>query len=661
MKATRDCFVAPYGSQCIKPPLVNLTSLFGTISQGPLGPSVSSRYGHDINPLDDVLLARNVKESLFIPLQEQTSKSVRYSQAIQGPVIAPPEAPATLADLVMDEMQDIGPQASYQSIGTQAGASYEERGIQTDEQGNIVPSAPPIQSDLPTIIETRDTLMEDKRQELAATRAEYEQQLAQLRQRLSQESLAKQDRERVIKQLQQVQQEKDDALFGIKRAYEEQIGQLQQDIEYARRNPEVQVVQQPVEVIREIIKEVVRPVVIEDVSAQERVKELETSLGLMNRQTRELEQQVRNKELELKALAQTNRDTNAVKNELIALREQQIQLLQNQLKERQDALSEQNDKIENILGQIDVATNYARQKEIEVQQSEEFARVMQEQNMEKDVSIQQLSIRLQQTENNMRRLEQIAENMFDTNAELNEYGANSTQVITGLQENVNNLTTLLTEMQSDQRARREARIRVSRINQRELDSVQLQLNQARAEIVRLRSMPPNEVRRMTVIQTIMDHTGRAVSQLRDATSFNGQIIHQTIAYYVQETARRTGPRAGASAAQRRGLEPERGQLVRAPRGIGQREPGQRRRPIAAVTNRQRGGEILALGPSQPTARELAFGQPSATETRLVRRAMAQQRAANNLPNPRNRVPALGPAQYSFGQGGRRINFQRQQQ
>ena len=51
---------------------------------GPLGNAVSSRNGHDINPLDEVLLVRNPKESLFVPLGKQASSHVVYNEVTQG-------------------------------------------------------------------------------------------------------------------------------------------------------------------------------------------------------------------------------------------------------------------------------------------------------------------------------------------------------------------------------------------------------------------------------------------------------------------------------------------------------------------------------------------------------------------------------------------------
>jgi hypothetical protein len=74
-----NCYQEP------KAPLVNLRSLFGTVSMGPLGNAVSSKNGHDINPLDEVLLVRNAKESLFVPLGKQESSNVVFDGAIQGP------------------------------------------------------------------------------------------------------------------------------------------------------------------------------------------------------------------------------------------------------------------------------------------------------------------------------------------------------------------------------------------------------------------------------------------------------------------------------------------------------------------------------------------------------------------------------------------------
>jgi hypothetical protein len=52
---------------------------------GPLGNAVSSKNGHDINPLDEVLLVRNPKESLFVPLGKQASSNVVFDETIQGP------------------------------------------------------------------------------------------------------------------------------------------------------------------------------------------------------------------------------------------------------------------------------------------------------------------------------------------------------------------------------------------------------------------------------------------------------------------------------------------------------------------------------------------------------------------------------------------------
>jgi len=56
---------------------------------GPLGNAVSSKNGHDINPLDEVLLVRNPKESLFVPLGKQASSNVVFDEATQGLAAAP--------------------------------------------------------------------------------------------------------------------------------------------------------------------------------------------------------------------------------------------------------------------------------------------------------------------------------------------------------------------------------------------------------------------------------------------------------------------------------------------------------------------------------------------------------------------------------------------
>jgi hypothetical protein len=58
---------------------VNLTGIYGNMAFGPLGLAVMSVNGHPVNPLSDVLISGQARQTMFQPLKEQGSYEVTYN------------------------------------------------------------------------------------------------------------------------------------------------------------------------------------------------------------------------------------------------------------------------------------------------------------------------------------------------------------------------------------------------------------------------------------------------------------------------------------------------------------------------------------------------------------------------------------------------------
>jgi hypothetical protein len=57
---------------------VNLTGIYGNMAFGPLGMAVMSVNGHPVNPLSDVLMSGQARQTMFQPLKQQASYNVTY-------------------------------------------------------------------------------------------------------------------------------------------------------------------------------------------------------------------------------------------------------------------------------------------------------------------------------------------------------------------------------------------------------------------------------------------------------------------------------------------------------------------------------------------------------------------------------------------------------
>jgi hypothetical protein len=58
---------------------VNLTGIYGNMAFGPLGLAVMSVNGHSVNPLSDVLMSGQARQTMFQPLKQQGSYEVTYN------------------------------------------------------------------------------------------------------------------------------------------------------------------------------------------------------------------------------------------------------------------------------------------------------------------------------------------------------------------------------------------------------------------------------------------------------------------------------------------------------------------------------------------------------------------------------------------------------
>ena len=58
---------------------VNLTGIYGNMAFGPLGLAVMSVNGHPVNPLSDVLMSGQARQTMFQPLKQQGSYEVTYN------------------------------------------------------------------------------------------------------------------------------------------------------------------------------------------------------------------------------------------------------------------------------------------------------------------------------------------------------------------------------------------------------------------------------------------------------------------------------------------------------------------------------------------------------------------------------------------------------
>ena len=127
---------------------VNLTGIYGNMAFGPLGMAVMSVNGHPVNPLSDVLMSGQARQTMFQPLKQQGSYEVTYNvttgELENADTVEAQEAPLATEDVdPLDQYEEDVADFDPIGVGTTSLSREEERRMmyQTMKQPDIASEA----------------------------------------------------------------------------------------------------------------------------------------------------------------------------------------------------------------------------------------------------------------------------------------------------------------------------------------------------------------------------------------------------------------------------------------------------------------------------------------------------------------------------------------